>query len=224
MTDDRWKQLLPLLRQQEPIAQGEMWSLYYDYVFGTLLKLARWSNSAAGAPVPDPELRDLVDELTGEAFARAFDRIDEYDSGKVALPSWIIWKGRAAMKGIVGTAIAHGVRDKGYVHLDDEMQWVSYADELDAGRGWAAESPEDEILRRESGAPVRAILRDMPADYARALIEVYVRTPPIKGRIGLVAHDMGRSSSAMDSLLRRAVTDFIRRMEGGAGGADEAEV
>jgi DNA-directed RNA polymerase specialized sigma24 family protein len=199
-----------------------MWSLYYDYVFGTLLKLARWSNSAAGAPVPDPELRDLVDELTCEAFAKAFDRIDEYDPSKVALPSWIIWKGRAAMKGIVGTAIAHGIRDRGYVHLDDEMQWVSYADARDSGPDWVAGSPEDEFIRRESGAPVRAILRDMPAEYARALVEVYVRTPPIKGRIGIVARDMGRSSTAMDSLLRRAVKDFIRRLEGGAGGFDEA--
>jgi DNA-directed RNA polymerase specialized sigma24 family protein len=224
VTDDRWKRLLPLLRQQEPIAQGEMWSLYYDYVFGTLLKLARWSNSAAGAPVPDPELRDLVDELTCEAFATVFDRIDEYDPSGVALPSWIIWKGRAGMKGIVGTAIAHGVRDKGYIHLDDEMQWMSYADQPEAGRDWVAGSPEDEIIRRESGALVRAILKDMPADYASALVEVYVRTPPIKGRIGIVARDMGRSSSAMDSLLRRAVKDFIRRLEGGAAGSDEAGV
>ena len=60
----------------------------------------------------------------------------------------------------------------------------------------------------------------MPADYARALIEVYVRT----GAIGIVARDMGRSSSAMDSLLRRAVKDFIRRLEGGAAGSDEAGV
>ncbi len=224
MTDDRWKRLLPLLRQQEPIAQGEMWSLYYDYVFGTMLKLARWFNSAAGAPVPDPELRDLVDELTCEAFAVAFDRIDEYDPAKIALPSWIIWKGRAAMKGIVGTAIAHGVRDKGHVHLDDELQWASYSDQLEAGQAWVAGNPEDEVIRRESGARVRAILRDMPADYARALVEVYVRTPPVKGRIGIVARDMGRSSSAMDSLLRRAVRDFIRRLEGGAAGPDEAGV
>lgn len=222
MTDDRWKRLLPLLRQQEPIAQGEMWSLYYDYVFGTLLKLARWANSAAGAPVPDPELRDLVDELTGEAFATAFDRIEEYNPAKGALPSWIIWKGRAAMNGIVGTAIDHGVRDKGHVHLDDELQWASHADQLEAGRAWVAGSPEDEVIRRESGARVRAILRDMPADYARALVEVYVRTPPVKGRIGIIARDMGRSSSAMDSLLRRAVRDFIRRLEGGAAGPDEA--
>jgi DNA-directed RNA polymerase specialized sigma24 family protein len=223
MTDDHWKRLFPLLRQREPIAQGEIWSLYYDYVFGTLLKLARWSNSEAGAPVPDPELRDLVDELTCEAFATAFDRIDEYEPVKVALPSWIIWKGRAAMNGIIGKAIAHAVRDKGYIHLD-ELQWLSYADQLEAGQAWVASSPEDEVIRRESGAWVRAILREMPADYARVLVEVYVRTPPIKGRIGLVARDMGRSSTATDSLLRRAVKDFIRRLEGGAAGSDEAGI
>jgi DNA-directed RNA polymerase specialized sigma24 family protein len=224
MTDDRWKPLLPLLRQQEPIAQGEMWSLYYDYVFKTLLKVARWYNSAAGAPVPDPELRDLVGELTCEAFATAFGRINEYDTSKGALPTWIIWKGRAAMNGIVGTAIDHAVRDKGYVHLDDELQWTSYSDQLDASQAWVAASPEDEVIRRESGAQVRAILREMPADYARVLVEVYVRTPPIKGRIGLVARDMGRSSTATDSLLRRAVKDFIRRLEGGAAGSDEAGI
>lgn len=201
-----------------------MWSLYYDYVFGTLLKLARWYNSAAGAPIPDPELRDLVDELTCEAFATAFDRIDEYDPTKVALPSWVVWKGRAAMNGIVGTAIAHGARDKGYIHLDDEVQRASFADQLEVGQPWVAGSPEDEVIRRESTARITAILRDMPADYARALVEVYVRTPPIKGRIGIVARDMGRSSSAMDSLLRRAVKDFIRRLKGGAAGSDEAGV
>ena len=80
------------------------------------------------------------------------------------------------------------------------------------------------MIRRESGARIRAILREMPADYARALVEVYVRTPPVKGRIGIVARDMGRSSSAMDSLLRRAVKDFIRRLEGGTAGPDEAGV
>jgi hypothetical protein len=222
VTDDRWKRLLPLLRRQESIAQGEMWSLYYDYVFGTLLKLARWSNSEAGAPIPDPELRDLVGELTCVAFATAFDRIDEYDPTKVALPSWVIWKGRAAMNGIVGKAIAHAVRDKGFIHLDDELQRASFADQLEVGPAWVAGNPEDEVIRRESAARITAILRDMPADYARALVEVYVRTPPVKGRIGLVARDMGRSSSAMDSLLRRAVKDFIRRLEGGAG-SDERE-
>jgi DNA-directed RNA polymerase specialized sigma24 family protein len=220
VTDDRWKRLLPLLRQQEPIAQGEMLQIYYDYLFATLLQLARWQNSAAGAPIPDPELRDLVHELTGEAFVSAFGRIDGYDSDKAALPTWIVWRGKALMKGVVGSAIAHAVRDKGYVHLDDELQRVSYADQPNAGQDWVARSPEDEVIRRESGAPVRAILRDMPADYARALIEVYVRT----GAIGIVARDMGRSSSAMDSLLRRAVKDFVRRLEGGAAGSDEAGV
>jgi hypothetical protein len=80
------------------------------------------------------------------------------------------------MNGVVGNAIAHAVLAKGYVHLDDELQWASYVDVLEAGPGWVAGSPEDEVIRRESGAPVRAILRDMPADYARALVEVYVRT------------------------------------------------
>jgi hypothetical protein len=93
----------------------------------------------------------LVGELTCEAFATAFDRVDEYDPPKVALPSWITWKGRAAMKGIVGTAIAQGVRDKGYVHLDDELQRASYADQMEAGQVWVAGSPEDEVIRRESG-------------------------------------------------------------------------
>jgi DNA-directed RNA polymerase specialized sigma24 family protein len=224
VTDDRWKRLLPLLRQQESIAQGEMLQLYYDYVFATLLQLARWQNSKAGAPIPDPELRDLVHELTGEAFVSAFGRIDAYDPDKATLPTWIVWRGKALMNGVVGSAITHAVRDKGYVHLDDELQWVSYVDQLNAGPEWVAGSPEDEVIRRESGAPVRAILRDMPPDYARALIEVYIRTPPIKGAIGIVARDMGRSSSAMDSLLRRAVKDFIRRLKGGAAGSDEAGV
>jgi DNA-directed RNA polymerase specialized sigma24 family protein len=201
-----------------------MLSIYYDYVFATLLQLARWQNSAAGAPIPDPELRELVHELTGEAFASGFDRIDEYDLDKAALPTWIVWRGKALMKGVVGHAITHAVRDKGYVHLDDELQWAAYADQLEAGPDWMARSPEDEVIRRESGAQVRAILRDMPAEYARALVEVYVRTPPMKGRIGIVAHDLGRSTSAMDSLLRRAVKDFIRRLEGGAAGSDEAGV
>jgi DNA-directed RNA polymerase specialized sigma24 family protein len=224
VTDDRWKRLLPLLRQQEPIAQGEMLSIYYDYVFATLLQLARWQNSAAGAPIPDPELRDLVHELTGEAFVSAFSRIDGYDPDKAALPTWIVWRGKALMNGVVGSAVAHALRDKGYVHLDDELECVSYVDQLDASPAWVAGNPEDDVIRRESGAPVRAILRDMPADYARALVEVYVRTPPIKGRIGIVARDMGMSSSAMDSLLRRAVKDFIRRLGGNAAGSDGAGV
>jgi len=222
VTDDRWKPLLPLLRQREPIAQGEMLSIYYDNVFGTLLQLARWQNSAAGAPIPDPELRDLADELTGEAFASAFDRIDEYDPAKAALPTWIIWRGRALMNGIIGKAIDHGIRDKGYIHLDDEVQRASYADQMETGPAWVAGSPEDEVIRRESAARMTAVLRAMPADQARALVEVYVRTPPVRGRIGIVARDMGRSSSAMDSLLRRAVKEFRRRLKGDAAGSDEA--
>jgi DNA-directed RNA polymerase specialized sigma24 family protein len=224
MIDERWKPLLPLLQEREPIAQGEMCSSYYDYVFGTLLKWARWANSEAGAPVPDPELRDLVNELTGEAFARAFAQIDKYDPTKVALPTWIIWIGRARMKGIVGSAIDHGVRGKGHIHLDDEVERASHADQLEASRGWVAPSPEDEIIQRESAARITAILRAMPADQARALVEVYVRSPPGRGRIGMVAHDMGRSSSAMDSLLRRAVKEFARRLEGDGADSDEAGI
>ncbi len=199
-----------------------MWSIYYDYVFGTLLQLARWANSEAGGPVPDPELRDLVDELTGEAFASAFDRIDQYDPGKGALPTWIIWRGRARMNGIVGSAIDYGVRDKGHIHLDDEDQRAPYVDRLEAGPAFVAGSPEDEVIRRESAARITAILRAMPADQARALVEVYVRTPPVKGRIAIVGRDIGRSSSAMDSLLRRAVKEFTRRLEGDGAGSDEA--
>jgi len=222
VTDDRWKPLLPLLRQREPLAQGEMLSIYYDYAFVPLLQLARWQNSAAGAPIPDPELRDLVHELTGEAFVSAFDRIDEYDPAKAALPTWIIWRGKALMNGIVGNAITHGVRDRCHIHLDDEVQRASYADQLEAGPAWVAGSPEDEVIRRELAARVTAILKDMPADQASALVEVYVRTPPGRGRIGIVAHEMGKSSSAMDSLLRRAVRTFTRMWKGDAAGSDEA--
>jgi len=111
VTDDRWKQLLPLLRLRETVAQGEVSSTYYDYVFGTLLQLARRFNSEAWAPIPDPELRDLVHELTCQAFATAFARIEEYDPARMALPGWIVWRGRALMNGIVGNAIDHAVRD-----------------------------------------------------------------------------------------------------------------
>jgi DNA-directed RNA polymerase specialized sigma24 family protein len=85
-----------------------------------------------------------------------------------------------------------------------------------------AGSPEDEVIRRELAARVTAILKDMPAEQASALVEVYVRTPPGRGRIGIVAHDMGKSSSAMDSLLRRAVRTFTRMWKGDAAGSDEA--
>lgn len=224
MIDERWKHLLPLLREGEPIAQGEICLTYYDYVFGTLLKWARWANSEAGAPIPDPELRDLVNELTGEAFVRAFAQIDRYDPAKVALPTWIIWIGRARMNGIVGRAIRHGIRGRGHIHLDDEVERAIYADQLESRPGWVSPSPEDEVIRRESEARISAILRTMPADQARALVEVYVRSPPGRGRIAMVAHDMGRSSSAMDSLLRRAVKEFIRRLEGDAADSDEAGI
>jgi len=222
MIDESWKRLLPLLREREPIAQGEMCSAYYDYVFGTLLKWARWANSDAGAPVPDPELRDLVNELTGEAFAKAFARIDEYDPAKGALPTWIVWMGRRRMNGIVGSAIDHGLRSKGSIHLDDEVERAAYANQLESHPGWVALSPEQEIIRRESAAQITAILRAMPLDQARALVEVYVRSPPTRGRIAMVAQDMGRSSSAMDSLLRRAVKEFIRRLGGDGADSDEA--
>jgi DNA-directed RNA polymerase specialized sigma24 family protein len=199
-----------------------MWTIYYDYVFGALLQLARWQNSAAGAPIPDPELRDLVDELTSQAFASAFDRIEAYDPSRMALPGWIVWRGRALMNGVVGKAIDHGIRDKGHVHLDDDEQLASHTRELENISGWVAGNPEDEVIRRESEARITAILRAMPADQARALVEVYVRTPPVRGRIGIVAHDMGRSSSAMDSLLRRAIREFTRRFKGDAAGPDKA--
>jgi hypothetical protein len=85
----------------------------------------------------------------------------------------------------------------GYIHLDDELQRTAYADQLEAGRAWVAGNPEDEVIRHESGASVRAILKDMPADYARALVEVYVRTPPMKGRIAAAtAHGIGPAGLA----------------------------
>jgi len=210
VVDDRWRRLLPLLQKGDVVAQGEVYTIYFAYVFGALLVLARRQNSHAGAPLPDDDLKELVESLTSQAFASTFERIAEYDQAKSALPTALVWRGKALMRGIVGKAIREALRDQRSVHLDDPDLRPTWRWERQQETNGLTRSPEQELEHREQSRILRAkfegVLERMQGSQASALIEVLASGKSISS----VAEAMGKSSTATDSLLRRAVREFRR--------------
>ena len=178
---------------------------YYGYVFGALLKRARRQNSMAGAPVADDEIKNLVEELTGKAFLSAFDRIEEYEHSKSALPTWIVWQGRSLSNGVVGKAIRKAL------HRESEIDEALAQQPGHRGRTFPANpSAEDQVVHTQitqvQREKIDSILRKMSRDQASAIVEVLAWERPIPS----VAVTMGRSHVGMDSLLRRAIKEFRR--------------
>lgn len=183
---------------------------YFDYVYSALLRLSRLLNSKWYSPLPDIEIQELAEELTGLAFGKAFADIASFDESKSALPSWIVWKGRAALKGTVLKEIREAARHarRGTPDLTEQ----GFAGEDASG---AQLDPADEAVRRlsmaESDSRVRTILASMLPSHRQALTAAYLGSPSGSSAVDVIAIAMGTSKFAADSLLRRAVREFRRR-------------
>ena len=71
---------------------------------------------------------------------------------------------------------------------------------------------EKEVFAHLRRADIEAILRAMPRDQVRAIVEVWLQPQTRSGETAIkaAARRMDRSHQAMDSLLRRAVRTFKR--------------
>ena len=210
VSSDSWRAWLPLLRAGDVLAKGQLVEAYFDYVYSALLRLSRLLNSKFYSPLPDPEIKELAEELTGLAFGKAFADIESFDESKSALPSWIVWKGRASLKGTVLKEIREAARHAR--HGTPDLTELGFAGEDASG---AQPDPADEAVRRlsmaESDARVRTILASMLPSHRQALTAAYLGAPSGSSAVDVISITMGTSKLAADSLLRRAVREFRRR-------------
>jgi DNA-directed RNA polymerase specialized sigma24 family protein len=174
--------------------------------------MSRLLNSKWYSPLPDLEIQELAQELTGVAFGKAFADIASFDESKSALPSWVVWKGRSALKGIVLKEIREAARRARAGTLDVTEQ--GFVGEDASG---THPDPSEEAVHRlsmaESGAQVRSILASMLPSQRQALTVAYLGAPSGSSAVEVVAITMGIGRAAAESLLRRAVQEFRRRWE-----------
>jgi len=199
--------LLPLLRQGDRLAQAEACEDLYSPVFRTLLHWSRLLNSEHGGPLADSEIQELTHELTAEAFMASFSRIDRHEPSRGSFLTFVTWRGRALMNGVVMKEIRAAVRRVSLDQANDSEEKEEARAELRS-----ADDVEKEVFARLGIAEIEAILQGMPADQARAILEVWVRPRPQPGEtpIAAAARQLGRNVVAMDSLLRRATRTFRR--------------
>ena len=221
--DELWLDLLPLLRARDPLAWNQVIEEYFTRVHGWLLHWVRRRNSSLGARVSDDEVRDLTAALTDEAFLQAREDIDSFDPDRSAFPTWVQWKGMNRLKGTLDREL-RGWADHDSLDRPPRRR-PDARDHLQAPLP-VARSAEDEAIDSAAEIATRdridAILTTMPVDWAKALIQVWV--PRLDGMpypIKSAAAGIGLSPTAMDSLYRRAIRDFLRRWQ--ALGGDDPE-
>lgn len=210
------RRLLSPLRKGDLLAQSEACELLYGPVFRTLLHWGRRLNSHYGGPLPDPDIQDLTHELTAEAFMSAFARMNAYDESRSSLMTFVAWRGRALMNGVVLKEIRAALRNA------PAAANTVPEDETSSAEPRSLDNVEDEVLARLGLREIEAILQAMPADQALAILEVWIRPRPRPREtpITAAARVLGRSDVAMDSLLRRATKRFRQLWLERAGGAN----
>jgi hypothetical protein len=213
LADEHWRELLPLLRARDLVAWNQVIDSLFEAVFGSLLIHARRRNTSHGAPVDDPEVQDMTLTLTGEAFVRAMDDIAAFDPALASLPTWIVWKGRSRLKGVLDPLLRQRKeydtldapprrRDNARAHLQPPPPSIPGAEtEAIIAAGHA------DLKRR-----VDAILAEMPPQWVDAIVRVWAaREDGVPYPIKAAAESAGLSADAMDSLFRRAARDFKQR-------------
>src|SRR5207249_4878698 len=122
-----------------------------------------------------------------------------------SLMTFVAWRGRALMNGVVKKEIIAALRQT-------SLEGSQEGTEDDSRREEPAspENVEDEVIARLRLDEIESILRAMPSEQAKAILEVWIRPRPLPGetRIQAAARLMGRSPVAMDSLLRRGLKRF----------------
>jgi hypothetical protein len=218
MADETWESLLRLLRARDAIAWNQLIEGEYVQIHSYLLGHARRRNSYQGAPIGDPEVQEVTTMLTNDAFVEAMSDIEAFDPSKASLPTWIKWKGRAKMKGLLDPVIRF--RKLQRVDLPPPRR----ADARDHLQGTppSSRSAESEALSMISTTNLREqvmkVLAAMPADRAALLLRVWdARLDGNPFPIRSVAARAGVSAVAFDSRYRRAARDFSTRWQAAYG-------
>jgi len=141
MSDASDAELVLRTRSGELQAFGELVRRYQDSVFNVCYRLAG-------------ERREAED-LTQEAFLRAFRRLSAYDESRPFGP----WMRRLAAN-LSLNQLQRKVPTE--LPLEEEQEWAP---------GHAGEMPEPAAMQRERVAAVRRAIRDLPMHY-RAVIEL----------------------------------------------------
>jgi len=141
MSDASDAELVLRTRSGEVQSFGELVRRYQDSVFNVCYRLAG-------------ERREAED-LTQEAFLRAFRRLAAYDESRPFGP----WMRRLAANLALNRLQRKTPTE---LPLEEEQEWSP---------GHAGEMPEPAAMQRERAAAVRRAIRDLPAHY-RAVIEL----------------------------------------------------
>lgn len=132
-----------------------------------------------------------VEEAAGEAFARAWQRMGEFDPARTTMLSWLLMVTKY-------TALDYRRRLVRQRYTPDGQAKVI---PLEAVLEPAAPStPEDEAARRERSQQLHAALAQLPESDRELLVRRYFLEHPI----GEIALEMGLSRTAVDSRLFRA--------------------
>lgn len=208
MTDDRWRNWLPLLRSGDVLVRDHVFNAYFQYVFSALMNISSNLNSKWNAPLAHPRIAELAEELTGLAFAQAFARIDKFDETKSALPTWIVWQGRSQLKGIVLKEIREASRLDPGSHDDFDALAVG----VNESTHDPAEDAVEQMMAERTSRTVWDILNGMAENHRRALVLAYLQLAPnTRSASAAIAEDLGLSIAAAESLLRRAIKEFRNR-------------
>ncbi|HWI66378.1 MAG TPA: sigma-70 family RNA polymerase sigma factor [Symbiobacteriaceae bacterium] len=132
-----------------------------------------------------------VEEIASDAFARAWERIAEYDPERTTLASWVLMITKY-------TALDYRRRMVRRSYTADGQAKVI---PLDAGPEPAApNTPEEDLLRQDQSERVREALNRLPEAERTLLVRRYFLEEPITD----IARDLGLTRTAMDNRLSRA--------------------
>lgn len=213
-------ELIRRARSADDAAREQLFERHADYVIRTLYGFAKTLNrNKDGKPIlNEEEFRGAVQDLSRTAFAEAFAAIAAYDPAKGAsFPTWVVWKGRARLRQVVGRAVKARIERDLQVTLESIESLPAEIRETYLPDAWHA-NPETIYLAKERQvehrAKIEAVLRAMPAEQARALVTVHIALADAgRARIKDAARATGRTVEAMDSLLRRAEKRFRQEWE-----------
>jgi hypothetical protein len=210
--DERWRDVLSLLRKGEELAWNQVIDWSFKDVFAGLLHQVRRLNSDHGGPLPETQVIELARELTFEAFRVGMLQIASFDPELGDLPTWLYWKGMAKSKGLLGDRFRQEQERSLQESLDRTVDEHGHARPPVAIEHGTPESILiEEADRTQLRSRINVILALMRPERAAVLVEVWrLREDGARNPVELAASRSGRSVDSMDALLRRARKEFHR--------------
>ena len=175
-------ELVELVRKGRREGQTEMVGRYAECVFAIIVKLV-------------PDVMD-AQELTQDAFMRAFDRIDSYDSRRAALSTWLC-------------CIAYRVT------LDFLKRRRPMTLTIDDNEAWQTDISDEELEaelstgREERIARLELLMDDLPPDEHLLLALHYFESRPLDE----CAFIMGSSPHALANRLYRIRKKLYKQLK-----------